>query len=120
MEIADYQSAMENQTYSALMERHNVYMMRPEFFDDEIKAVRQAMIFQSKKALKETKCKGRNKIAMDCLRCQDDQVKSSTSDKRPHCRKTRADTSECTTTSEKGPSKLLACMATPKKRLKDT
>jgi hypothetical protein len=41
-------------------------------------------------------------------------------DKKPHCRKTRADTSEHTTTSEKGPSKLLACVATPKKQLKDT
>jgi hypothetical protein len=120
MEIADYQAAMENQTYSALMERHNVYMMRPDIFDDEIKAVRQAMIFQSKKALKEHKCKGRNKIAMDGLRCQDDPMKSSTSDKKPHCRRTRADTSERTTTSEKRPSKHLACMTTPKKRLKDT
>ena len=81
MEIADYQAAMKNQTYSALMERHNVYMMRPDIFDG--KAVRQAMIFQSKKASKEPKCKGRNKIAMDCLRCQDAQVKSSTSDKKP-------------------------------------
>ena len=52
-------------------------------------------------------------ITMDELRCQDDQVKSSTSDKKPHCCETRADASERTTTSEKGPSKLLACMATP-------
>ena len=58
-------------------------------------------------------------ITMEELRCQDDQVKSSTSDKKPHCRKTRADTNECTTTSEKRPSKYLECMATPKERLKD-
>ncbi len=54
-------------------------------------------------------------ITMEELRCQDDQVKSSTSDKKPHCHKTRAGKSERTTTSEKGPSKLFACMATPKK-----
>ncbi len=47
-------------------------------------------------------------------------MKSSTSEKKIYCSKTRADTSELTTTSEKGPSKLLACMATSKKQLKDT
>ena len=57
---------------------------------------------------------------MDGLRCQDDQMKSSTSDKKPHCRRTRADTSKRTTTFEKRPSKLSACMATRKKRLEGT
>ena len=79
------------------------------------------MIVQSSKDLKEAKFNNRKSTrAMDGLRCQNDQVKSRTSDKRPHYRKTRADTNENTTTTEKGSSKHLACMATPKKRFKDT
>ena len=121
MDKAENQTAMENQTMSALKARYNVIMMRPDIFGDEIAAVTQAMLAQSNKELKEAKCnKRKSKRTMDDLRCQDDQMKSSTSDKKPHCRRTRADTSERTTTSEKRPSKHLACMTTPKKRLKDT
>ena len=123
MDKAEDQTAMENQTMSALKAHYNVIMMRPDIFGDEIAAVTQAMLVQSNKELKEAKCnKRKSKTAMDGLRCpsQDDQVKSHTSDKRPHYRKTRADTNENTTTTEKGSSKHLACMATPKKRFKGT
>ncbi len=57
---------------------------------------------------------------MEELRCQKDNVKSSKSDEKSQCHDTNADTSKRSTTSEKGPSKHLACMATPKQRLKDT
>jgi hypothetical protein len=86
-------------------------MMRPDTFGDGLAAVTQAAQVQINKALKEAKCKCNNrklKRAMDGLRCQDDHVKSCTSNKKLKCCKTRADAHEHTTTSEKGPSKHLA------------
>ena len=84
MEKAEHQTAMENQTISAMKARYNVIMMRPDIFGDEKTALTQAMLVQCSKALKGAECNKRKpKIAMDGLRCpsQDDQVKSSTSDK---------------------------------------
>jgi hypothetical protein len=44
-------------------------------------AFTQVILVQSSKALTEAKCNDhKSKRAMDCLRCQGDQVKSSTSD----------------------------------------
>ena len=56
MDKAENQTAMENQTMSALKARYNVIMMRPDIFGDEIAAVTQAMLVQSNKELKEAKC----------------------------------------------------------------
>ena len=57
---------------------------------------------------------------MEKLKCQADNVKSGTSDKNSQGRDTSADKKKHSTTPEKRPCNLLACMATLGKRSKVT